>query len=408
MPIETGTITISTGVIGTQQNITFGFKPKAIIVHGIGRTATGVNRADAIQSFGVCDGSLNQYVNAYFAEDNVDGHRTSRFSSDSDVLVALDQSSTLGKAKVNAILDNGFQLEITEQFSTAYEFHYWAISGVQAEALEIEIPASTGTFDTTSLSINPDTLILSTINHTVFDSQQQEALLGIGVAAADGQGVYALWDEHNVDAVNIDYYANGDECIASIAATGGMDWRAALDSFLTGGFRLDVLDAPSSTRKVAVLAIRAGESHVTDFDLSNSTGNQDVTDWDQEPKSAMLLGWGQDERAAGSVARPNNGELSSMIAFIDTDLDVRLAGATNTDGATLGSAIYIYSREDGDAIEHRDGGGTTNPVALATLSAYLSNGIRLNFSDAAPTDSWMIALMIRPSLASNPMVWWND
>ena len=148
---------------------------------------------------------------------------------------------------------------------------YWAANGLTSVALvSIAQPGSTGNFDTTSLSFQPDFLQLFSTNAIALDTDTANANFNIGMSEGTSAGLISTDCEDGTAASNCDAYTRTADAQLEIlalnnAAAGVVIQRLSFVAFLSNGFTLNAVETTASATIIFALAIKGGNWAVGSF-----------------------------------------------------------------------------------------------------------------------------------------------
>lgn len=244
-------------------------------------------------------------------------------------------------------------------------------------------PTSTGTKTISGLDFMPQCVLIWSSSLT---SETLSTTLHFSFGAFDAFGnqfTNGMYSQNNALNTNTRRGSRNDKCI-SIFFSGAVVCEAEFDSVADGEFTLDFTTVDSA-RRFSYMAIGNTQgAKVGSFLSSTSTGNQDITTVGFEPDTLILS-----SIAYQSVNNIWN-DIYYLLGFADNNLNQESVSFFANDNELTSDTLRSYSQ---DNIIYRitDGGSIPDE---AELTAYLSNGFRLNWIDpsATPYYKFYIAL----------------
>jgi len=376
-----GTFNKQTGV--TTQEITgVGFRPKAVIFWWISQVSTGLYNSIRM-GYGFAteyDGSCQNLGVAFASDDNVRTSNAGRRRSEKYSIIILSNGNpTLAaQGKVTKFTADGFVIE-WDTTSGNYVIHYIALGGpelVNAKAGTFTLPTSPS-LDVTNVGFKPDFLMFLWTFTEQPDSNTANAEIGIGFAVSPTKrGAIVACARDGQSGTDTYRQQRTDSCILLLNPTSGQqDAIADLMDYLPNGFKINIIDSPSSPTPIFYLALKGGNYDVGSFNSPTSTGIQQITTVGFQPVLVMLATQGQvASNSIGSGAEIAFGAATSptekgFIWFEDPD------NQRPSDNAMEIGADRI--------IQWRDRTGS-NSFALrgsADFVSFLSNGFKLQWSN---------------------------
>lgn len=260
---------IGTGALGTTvARSGYGFQPKACLYWWAGRL-------DAVDAVGLlhvrcgigaaCTPTDRCCVSTYIDHGSASA-ATARTHYTTECIVSVNKSAVVdANADLQSFDSDGQTLVIDDAFVTAQNVrvHCLAVGGsdlTNVATVQFQAPTTTGNADVTSLSFQPDALVLFSVGHpTVPAAATTTARLSLGVVAGGQQGVAAYEDVNGLGTTDTASYNYGGECVALFTNATTINFRAAFVSFLSNGFRLNWLEVDGSTQPYVVgLALKGG------------------------------------------------------------------------------------------------------------------------------------------------------
>ena len=252
---------------------------------------------------------------------------------------------------------------------------------VASSSLTLTTGAIGTTLTVSGLSFQPKALLFFWSGRATDGANFGDHRFGTGIAiSTTNRRVQGTLSQHN--AANADSYTVwSDDCvIMTVTNTGALDGKADLDAILSDGFRLIIDDAFSANLRVAWMAW--GGDDLTDVDLVGIT--EPILTGDQDITTAFGLNTGLDDKAVifigGGYGTVNaiNADSTWMLgaAAGNTIVNAVCAGSSLDAAGTMDTYSYAIN---GECIANCS---TANAVtSRASLTAWLSNGFRLNWAE---------------------------
>lgn len=280
----------------------YGFTPKACIYFWSGQTGTVdvVGRLDYKGGIGVACSSTDRRFVVVQSDDGPTTTASNRKQSAAGCLGGLTiAGADDGEASLQSFDSDGQTLVINSAFTTNIRVHAAALGGTDltnAATFQFQAPTATGNADVTSLSFQPDALLLFSVGSaTAPPTTTTHAIISVGMATgASNQGVAATMDTHNVGTSVTGRYAYTGECVALHATATTLSFRASFVSFLSNGFRLNWLEVDGTTQPyVFGLALQGGSYSVGNVAaVLDTTTTIPVTGLGFDPVAALFLSHG--------------------------------------------------------------------------------------------------------------------
>jgi hypothetical protein len=391
-----GTITART-TTGSQAYTGVGFTPKIVLFWWGLQTAEGTT-APAGTGFGVaCNPSgvtFQQWAVSYAADNAAASSNEGASTSTAACIDILSVGSGAagghtGTAAVTAMGSDGFTLNWTDAATSAWIIHYLAIGGTDITACaagSFNSPATVGASsqDVTSLSFQPSTLLIA--NHQGNAGNRTGGGVNLGVATgASEQWAYGF---NGTDAA-ADAALGGAFDAANIVAApsaagttspGTWNWRGALDSFLSNGFRI-AWSQNAAARPMLYLAVAGMRAKAGSDSTRTTTGDQDTTGPGFTPKAVLLAGMGQ----ASGTSYPDltSTELLTNIVGGFDDGGREGAVCTNNDDAAATMATRTRTSTSKAYVEQNHAG----TVTVDADGSMVGTGFRLSYTTVKATAS---------------------
>lgn len=245
--------------------------------------------------------------------------------------------------------------------------------------LSIATTDTVGTAKTVSgLSFQPTAIFYAYVARSGIGAAEADLKFGYGFAVStSSRRAYCAQSDHAVGTSATDRRKENDCCIATQTTTGAIDGKADQNSFTSDGFTIIVDDQFAVAVEIMWMAWDATNAQIVDFDLPSSTGNQDIS-------TSFALNTGADDKVvilAGLVDQfATNNTFATLclgMAAGDTPVNALLAGFSDDAAANMVTGVYCRTGEcmasaETDAVTDR-----------ASLTAWLSTGFRLNWSEVS-------------------------
>jgi len=360
LDVADGTITITTGVVGTTFTVSgLSFQPKAVILFWGGRATAGA--AEESHRFGAgfftgttsrrCATTQSQHAAANAATDQA-------LYDDACVATITTAGGVDGKADVDAITSDGFRLIVDDQFGTALMVGWLAIGGADLTDVAVTTITSPGAagnqdvnvgLDLATSSADDKAVIFVGIWHNAINSIINWSNFAIGVAAGNtpANAVLAGGSEDGVTTTATGSYCLSGECLAHVNPSSGAGdpivMRASLTTWLSTGFRLNWAEVDVAVGMFGALVLRGGRYEVGNSLTSTGVSNQ-VEATTYTPKALLAISHNkaqstsdaiqvQDERCIGVAT----GSTSRRTAFI---LDKNSVGTSDVGSAFDEAEMY--------------------------------------------------------------------
>lgn len=403
---KVGTFLIaSTDTVGATQEITVGFEPKVIFFWLTGQDSAtdAVSSQTAKVSFGVASSTTSRRSVGSLSTDNSGTISEARIWRNDAVICSINALGTSSNLllDVSATSSTSFTVIVDDQSSDNHRISYMAIGGSDITNIDIgdyAAPTSTGNSDVTSLSFQPDFLLLfgNSATSAPNNNSGSDGAINIGAATSSTKrGVIAFGNgpESNADSQSRSYLYTGEvwACMPSTPTT--LTSRADFVSFLSNGFRLNWLEAATAFR-VFYVAIKGGSWTVGDL-LTQTDTSTAITEsgFGFQPAGTMLFSHNMAESAQDTV--DNDGRLS-IGAFTSTSERVAHAYLNET-GLTV---TDVNSAIEYDAV-YANISTSAAIQGLADVQSIDSDGFTLIMDDADPSQAkaWYF------SVGSTPTSW---
>jgi len=399
LQVADGTITLSTGAVGTTFTVSgLAFQPVAIFFFWNGRATSGQGEADHKfgAGFAVSTSSRRAFTTQSDHGNTTIASDTARYN-DCCVATLTIAGAIDGKADLNAINSDGFQLIIDDVFSAGLQVGWIAWGGsdlTNAEIVDISEPGATGNQDiATSFALNTGAddkaIIFLGSSDGAYGTPTTFSTFMFGVAAGDTpvNAVFAACSDDALGTSNTMAYSRTGDCIAEVDSD-VVHSRAAVSAWLSTGFRLNwsAVDA-ATTWPFSALVMKGGRWQVGDSVTSTGTTNQ-TENTNYQPKGIVV---GSACRAA-STAGTSTAVDERSIGVATSASSRRCASLTDKDAATIADMGIDY-RED--AFYSNQSTATTVVVeGLADLVSFdAAPSFTFVMDDADPTANYFFYLL---------------
>lgn len=366
MQVASGTITITTGAVGTTFSATgLSFQPVAVFLCWSGRATAGQGEADQTFGAGFFTGTSARRVHTISADNANGGAYASQLAWANNACVGiLDNTGGgfIGLADVDAILSDGFRLIVDDQFPANLIVGWLAIGGseVSADIVDWTNRSGTGTQDITTafaLDTGLDDKLVIALGGVDKDAGITGAWgrFGIGVAAGNtiAQALSLHGTRQNANPSETWAYSRMGDLIQWSGAVGvdSITLLATLTTWLSTGFRLNYTEnSPAAgTIRFTALVLKGGRYEVGNFTTVTDTDpHSEATTY--MPLALLLSSVGRTESAADTPTPP--AEISVGVA---TGASARwAAGVLEKDNvstsdigiAFLSDAMYLNQSTD--------------------------------------------------------------
>jgi len=266
--VFTSPVAAGTKTIYWRSAVWGGITPKAVIVMGTGRTATGGMDAGACLSFGMATQDAEGVISVC-SEDGSASSDVNGKADDARIVWLTDQHGVNEEyAVIDAWDSEKIRFDFTTASSNAYYYTLLAMYCDDVKLMSIAAPSTNTTQAYTGAGFEPDALIGMTLGHASSPQTMTEIAASIGVATPDGSKAVGFGEQNNQN------YSVTDRVLRDgffQAVYNGADWMVAdVDSFDSDGFTLDFTQTQSS-RLSTVLALKGVSAKIV-------TSTQPTTD----------------------------------------------------------------------------------------------------------------------------------
>ncbi len=258
----------------------------------------------------------------------------------------------------------------------------------EAKAGNFAIRTSNGSQQITGLGFDPKLVMFFPTRNTA-DGIVAHAMLGFGAAISSSERFDAqVTNEDGQGSADAIGHMATLKCLsAHVYGTNNVVYDADFTSMDTGAFTIDVVNPDTGAFRVGYLAL--GGTDLTNvkigtFQADNATGDQDITDVGFQPDCIIIIGTNEDD----AIDTPEN-HFQFNIGWATAESAER--GVWSQSGRNNVVTTVENKAQVTNAIINaltRDGAIT----GVAELTSFLSNGFRLNWSNAIDEFYFYIAL----------------
>jgi hypothetical protein len=374
----------SGGVVGaTVVRTGYGFQPKACVYFLNGQVGTVdiVGRKSNRVGMGFAVSPTDRVCVCVNADDAAGTMNTDRRHSNSACVAAFSISSTLdGLLDLQSFDAGGQTLVVDDTFSVSYRVHALALGGadlVSAATFQFQAPTATGDQDFTGLAFEPDCVLLTSIGYgTAPTALTTDHILSLGMATSSAnQAVCAVFDLNASANSATAHYSRTDECVAILASTTSLTFRASFVSFLPNGFRLNWSEVTTGQPYVLGLALQGGSYRVGSFTMpATLNGTEAVSGLGFAPTALLFLSTGAALEAADTPALERQGSIG--VATSATNRGAQ--GWFSQDAQAASVCASIVEHDNVVALPDAAGG----VAALMDLQSLDSDGFTVITDDA--------------------------
>ncbi len=386
---------------GAQSVSTVGFQPKAIVFFWADNVTETFKTPGTI-GVGFASGPTPTSSGAitYCSEStNTGGNSDTAVQVSTSTIVILrgNGNTTIGCGLVNGQADltsmdsTGFTLNWTTANSSTSIIRYLALGGTDITNTAVgdfTMTSSTGLQSVSSLSFQPDILLLMSGNATTtnINHPQGRFALGFSTNVTSTQAGISIFGENNQTTADTVSLATTTDALAQYLNVGGpaaKDGVARINSLNSNGFTVNKPDATTSSTRVFYLAIQGGQHKVGNFSQATTTGLGAVTGVGFQPVGVLLTS--NSASSATPFAQQNNATISlgavgsttasgsatssfGQIAFTDVDAD------TTPDPDTLSTSTRVITLLTPVA------GASPTQSAAATVNSFDADGFTMNWA----------------------------
>ena len=369
-----------TGIVGSSHFLPLDFLPRLLLLFGNGRSESvnTVGQKTLLSCNGVATGLTEQFCSFGMISDNVSPGRVRQGVRDDSVFAAFEDSASVavaGRLKVSSWSASGIAFEVTQQFAQAQRICGIVIGGaLQAKAMTIAEPASTGVETYTGVGFQPDQaffLMTQVSTPNTETAAMMNTSFGMVLSPARQLVVANLGTAQGSVTHGGRSGTKLDRCLITI--DGGADIDAAqgeLTEFNADGFKINwSSDRALVAGRLYVAVLMEGNYQVSLNTLRTPTGSGQlvVAGMGKAPDAVMLLGGGKAAEIIFLAGHATQGAFS--------DLQTRWAlgeGIEENNTAPIDS--YTGIRFDDCYLRITAAGAITNRLDIETFH---SNGYTL-------------------------------
>lgn len=252
------------------------------------------------------------------------------------------------------------------------------------------------TVSVTTLAFQPKVVIFSWSGRTAVGQAEADAKPGMGFAlSTTSRRASTAQSDHGVGTSAADNVLYDDACIALLTTAGAVDGKADFDAFLSNGFRVIIDDVFVASYLINYFAI--GGADLTDTAIvtetaPGATGDQDITtigialNTGANDKCAIFL------RAGGLSVNTIDTDCMFGIGVAAGDTPVNAVFSDYDADAAANAITNSYCRAGECLALTSETGGTDIATRRASVTAWLSNGLRLNWAEIGGGDFAILVL----------------
>jgi hypothetical protein len=379
------------------------FAPAAVLLWTTGQTANGT-AAGAMMAFGAADASGGDFWIGSMSDDAVTTKNVGKYMrEDSSIGVLTSGTPTLDGYAVVTMDASSVTLTWTDAPTAAVLVHAMVLSDLNGIIAVGAFDLPTGgsvpyTFDVTNAGVfggeTPDVVLLATSRIASASVPGGTAHGHLGFGAFDGTTTWGqtMWEgEVTPDGTNsalITTFSSVEPVrLMNDSATAGLDIRCDTPTFITNGFRLNIINIPAAATRCGYIAIKSDHVAVfSDTKPTSSTTKKTTLPFQPAAVLAITTGSGTDHAATTSVNTSGNGVGSMEIsAAVDNNIggsDYIAAGYYADDGIATSDTSRRFGTSD---LMFMGNPPTPTTVGTATVDTWDVDGITLNWTSADAT-----------------------
>jgi len=388
----------STDTVGTTIAITgLDFTPKAIICWWSGRDelVDTLGRSDLHAGMGYASSPTSRGVVFGQGEDGVattnldDAHRVDALVG--NIKTSPPMSGTIeGLADLDSIETDGFTIIIDDQFGLNLEVQYLAFGGDLVEEVAVDIfqsQNSIGTQDITSLSFQPDSVLMLSIGTgtgppSLFNDMQFTVA---AMKSTTEQGMVATGSRNGQGTAQGASLAHqGAEAFSTMRySPGNIDNRFKFDSFLVNGFRVEHLQADDDD--VIFMAIKGANFAIGELQTRTDGANIVTNGLDFKPSAVMFFSHNatEDDPATG-------GRDSAVLSIGAATGPAERSASYRSDIDNLGTSRLATAVEFDSVYINTDEAAAPAITGLMDLVSMESDGFITVMDDPDPTAAFVM------------------
>jgi hypothetical protein len=242
--VEVGGFGLSTGAAPTTQTITLdgSFRPDGLLFLSTQSTsASGSSQNDAHIGLGFSDFTKDYYLSATSDNGQTSGAVANCVLGEDSCIVrqAGDSQSIEGLANVRESASDGFVIDITNSFSSAYATLFIAIKGPSFHVGETAFRTTTGSIVESGLGFAPKALIAMNNNSDVLGPRSDFIFsVGMGIGSGEESCLVATSDTGS-DPTDTASRAYSSQFLADADFNNNVDGLIGIQSMDSDGFTLD-------------------------------------------------------------------------------------------------------------------------------------------------------------------------
>ena len=357
----------------------FGTVGAAVIFLNAANT-TNNPQADAVPGIGFWDGTNDSSVSV-FSEDGLTTSNAERYMSTTNLRYGVSALNY----DVSAVTD-GIRLTKTSGTTTVDRYVSAVCFGGLTNAASGTLGLGTGTtaVSVTGLGFKPDMVFIISHCDSTQDSTVTNWCLSFGVAHNSStdtvtQGCITSGSNDGRSTTRVNSVVSNTAACGQVLAN-NYAWRGVVSNFVNGGFDITP-SASAGNDEIMYLAVEfpnPDDGYVGTFAASTSTGNVDYTGFGFDPESCGAM-------CENTTSFNSASETNSIMMSISDGTTTSCEFYHDEDNVTTGNANSEHST---NFLNGQDDAGTTDFVA--TMNAFITDGIRLNYSDAASSGKQVI------------------
>lgn len=400
----TGVLTVGTGVIGTTYAVSgLSFQPSLVLFWWTGQptsVADVISEIDFRLGWGAASSTSARWTAATQSDHGAATSATDRaFRTDACIASLTTAGAIDGLADLQSLDSGGFTLVIDDAFATGLRVSWLALGGSDLTGIHVgsfNSPNATGSFDVTTLSFQPEALLIVSTGSNLTPTTQ--GALSIGAATAASQFCYAGTSRDSAGTASTRAYARSTNLFSAYSHAGTPPTivdLASLSSFLSNGFRLSY--AAATTATVLFVALRGAQFKVGSFvTQTDTTTPMAQAGFGFSPSAALLVSACRAESSAGTATADNE---ISVGAFTSTSS--RNAQSVNDQDTPTTMDIGVALEHD--CIYANISNAATKAIeGLMDVQSVDSGGFTAIMTDADPTANFVWYLAFGPAAAPLP------
>lgn len=383
---------LTTDAVGTQWSQSCGFDP-VIVFFMLGRESSTDGRTDEhyYLSFGAAISTTSRRTAGVVSRDaRATGSTGGSWRDDSVIMAAINGGTPDGRLDVDQFAGgtNGFRLIVDD--ATANHNHrvaWLALGGTDVTNVAVgnfQEPGATGTQDITGLGFNPadgDLLVIWCANGVSVNTGASDLKWCLGACTSNAdEHVAAVGSEEAAADMDTYNYGKSGSVIVILDDTGAVVAEAEFSAWITDGFRLNWIAAPSSTRDYCYAVVKGPKFKVGESAVRTTTGTHSVSSFGHTPEAAMVFSVGEVEEADSTGAAHNR--FSYGMAESSTPAQ-RAFGTLDEDGLATSDCDR---GSQADAVLHKFSNAAD--LQIMSLSSWDSDGLTFSTDTADGVASW--------------------